>query len=276
MKADLHVHTNKSDGIYSLSEIIPKAEKAGLKAVAITDHDSVASLPEIAECQKKTSVEIIPGIEISVYEDGGELHMLGYFVNHTNSELQYMISQVQNVRKQRVFDVCDKLQKININVLPEEVFAVAGDTSSLGRPHIAKVMLAKNYVSSLKEAFVKYLSAGNPGFVAKHKVSAAESIDIIKAAGGVAVLAHPFLNRQIRIIEPLIAKGISGLEVYYSMHTSEQVSTLRKIASKYNLIETGGSDYHGETHNSIRLGDGYTDYRNVEALKKLAGAEIDV
>lgn len=271
MKADLHVHTNRSDGIYSLSEIIPKAEKAGLSAIAITDHDSVAALSDIPICQPKTDIEIVPGIEISVYEDGGELHMLGYFIDYQNDDLKSMIAQVQNVRKQRVFDVCTKLKKINMNISPEEVFKVAGNTSSLGRPHIAKVMLAKKYVSNLKEAFIKYLSFGNPGFVAKHKVSAAQSIDIIKSAGGVAILAHPFLNRQIKIIEPLIKKGISGIEVYYSMHTKEQVKTLQKIANKYGLIETGGSDYHGESHNSICLGDGYTDVKTVDALRELAG-----
>lgn len=271
LKADLHVHTNKSDGIYSLREIVPKAEKAGLKAFAVTDHDSVASLPDIILCQPHTDVEIIPGIEISVYESGGELHMLGYFIDHENSDLLNMINKVQRVRKQRVFDVCDKLKKINMHIEPEEVFAVAGDTYSLGRPHIAKVMLKKKYVTSLKEAFIKYLSAGNPGFVAKHKVSAVDAIDIINAAGGVAVLAHPFLNRQIRLIEPLIQQGIKGIEVYYSMHTPEQISYLQNIAAKYNLVETGGSDYHGETHNDTLLGDGVVDYKNVEKLKQFAG-----
>lgn len=271
MKADLHVHTNKSDGIYSISEIIPKAKKAGLKAFAITDHDTVAALPDIAELQPTTDIEIIPGIEISVYESGGELHMLGYYIDHKNNDISSMVEKVQRVRTQRIFDVCDKLKKINMDIKPEEVLAVAGDTYSLGRPHIAKVMLAKNYVSTLKEAFVKYLSSGNPGFVPKHKISAGDAIDLIKGAGGVAVLAHPFLNKQIRLIEPLIRKGIKGIEVYYSMHTPDQVNHLKQLANKYGLVQTGGSDYHGETHNSICLGDGYMDYSKVQDLKAMAG-----
>jgi predicted metal-dependent phosphoesterase TrpH len=246
MLADLHVHTSVSDGKYTPEEIVRRAAALGLKYLAICDHDSVDGVaPAIAAAKKFPQLTVIPGVEMSTLAVGSEVHMLGYFIDYNDPAFRKLLAELSDSRIGRAQAMVDKLNEMGINVEWSRVQELAGD-GTIGRPHIANAMLEKGYVSTFKEAFDKYIAQGGPAYVERSKITPAEAVGIIIKAKGLPVLAHPFtVNEPEKLIKELKEAGLVGMEVYYNNYSPDERKTLAKLATKYELVAAGGSDYHG-------------------------------
>ncbi|HEX78716.1 MAG TPA: PHP domain-containing protein [Dehalococcoidia bacterium] len=269
---DLHVHTTASDGRYSPEEIVRKAAGLGLKAIAICDHDTIDGIAAaLAAAKTFPQLKVIPGVEISTLAPGSEVHMLGYFINCTDPGLKAALDSLRNSRLERAKAIIDKLAKMDINIDWQRVRQLAGD-GSVGRPHIAQAMLEKNYVTSFKEAFDRYLGLGGPAYVERHKITPAEAVVLIINADGSPVLAHPLtINEPEEMIANLKKIGLVGMEVYYNDYDKVKRKYLAELAEKYNLIATGGSDYHGNDDSTeTMLGSAGVPNEVLERLTVLA------
>lgn len=259
-RIDLHLHTTHSDGSLPPIDVLALAEKAGVTALAITDHDIVDGIPEAMEAGSRLGIEVIPGVEISSCYGDGELHILGYFLDWKDTELNRRLANLRNSRHDRNPRIIEKLNELGLAVTYEEVRALAG-TESVGRPHIARVLMNKGYVTSAKEAFDRYLAEGAAAYVPRALPTPAEAIAWIRAAHGVAVLAHPTWIKEsaeglYRLCDKLKGEGLGGIEVYYSTHTAQQTTEYLNIAKRLDLLVTGGSDFHGVTKPDIDVGVG--------------------
>lgn len=308
-KADLHTHSTASDGTDAPGDLARLARDAGLSCFALTDHDTTAGLAPAATAAKKLKIDFIPGIELSaspnldlatqgnlirVGEDEdeddaadlhrrGNLHILGYHVRHDAAELNAIARQQQEAREQRNPAIVEKLQKLGVRIEYDEVLALAGvgtgdagGGTSVGRPHIAQVLLSKGYVKSIHEAFVKYLGVGGGAYTRRDRLSASAAIDAIHAAGGVAVLAHPVqMALDHAGVEHAVARlttlGLDGLETRHPDHEPADTQRLTALADRYDLIPTGGSDYHG-SRKTIRLGSVVAPEDALERLAQAAAA----
>lgn len=247
MYIDLHVHTTFSDGLLTPEQVVKMAIKLNLKAIAITDHDTVDGIrPALDEAKKYTGFEVVPGVELSTDWNNEEIHILGYYIDYNNSNLRTVLLSFQQKRRKRIEEIIAKLKNMGINISIEDVCAKSKG-SSLGRPHIALVLVEKGYVGSVQEAFKNYLNKGKPAYVPKEKLTPFSAIDIIKQNSGIPVLAHPGLLEDNSIINELISYGIMGIEVVHKSHNKPQVAYYTKLALDNNLLLTGGSDSHGET-----------------------------
>ena len=236
------------------------AHQAGMSTLAITDHDTTDGLPEAFIRASVFNLKIIPGIEISSRFRGKETHILGYFVAWQDSTFQCRLASLRETRRTRIPKIISKLTQLGVPITEEEVKDVAG-IGSVGRPHIAQVILAKGYVTSVKEAFERYLGHGAAAFVSRDLPDATEVISWIREVGGVAVLAHPsWVEEKKRGLQPfceaLKEYGLQGLEVFYGTHTSRQTSEYLTLAKRLDLLITGGSDFHGLAKPDIRIGVG--------------------
>ncbi|MFC2010237.1 PHP domain-containing protein [Chloroflexota bacterium] len=245
-KIDLHIHSCISDGRHSPAEVVRKSAGMGMTLIAITDHDNVdAIVPALEEAENFPGLTVVPGVEISTEMSQGEVHMLGYFIDYTNPELVTALENMRNSRKKRGQEMIDKLVNLGLPIEWERVQEIAG-YGSVGRPHIAQALLEKGYITSLKDAFTEYLGWGKPAYASREKVSPAEAVRLILGAQGLPVLAHPLtINDPEALIIQLKGKGLVGLEAYYGEYDSEEIARLASLADKYDLITTGGSDYHG-------------------------------
>ncbi len=267
--ADLHTHTTASDGLLKPSELVKAAKQKGLGAVAITDHDTVSGVAEALKAGAELGIEIVPGIEISTQAaDNSEIHILGYYCDLNNREFLERLEKQRVLRDSRNDLIINKLQALGMDISIDEVIKEAnarriiqgtsadaklGQTAEkareqvVGRPHIAAVLLAKGYVSSIGEAFDRYLAAGASAYVSVKRVSPEEAIDWIAAAGGVSIVAHPGLYHKPELVEQLVSQhGVNGIEVFHSDHTEEDQVFYGEMAARYEVLVTGGSDYHGE------------------------------
>jgi 3',5'-nucleoside bisphosphate phosphatase len=271
--ADLHMHTTASDGIKTPSEMIALAKELGFSAAAITDHDTTAGIDEALAAGKQHGLEVIPGIELSTLSGEREIHILGYYVDRHNQQLQQLSAKIIDARQNRAVKMVQKLIDLGIAISLDRVKEIAG-SDFIGRPHIARALLEKNYIKDIKEAFtVEYIGRGGRAYVERFKLSPAEGIALLLQAGAVPVLAHPgFLSQGPPMLEeeiiPLIKSGLKGIEVYYSRHSEEQREYYRTLAIRHNLLITGGSDSHGYTDAENRLGSIKLDYKYVLKLKK--------
>lgn len=259
-RLDLHLHTTHSDGSLAPAEVVALAHKAGVSSLAITDHDITTAIPEATEAGLALGVEVIPGIEISSLLGESELHVLGYFLDWQDTRLCERLATARDSRHRRNPLIVAKLQALGIDISYEEVKAVAG-SDSVGRPHIARVLMDKGVVQSAKEAFDRFLANGKPAYVARELPSPAEAIRWIKEAKGLAVLAHPTWIKPIDgVLGPLVgrlkADGLDGIEVHYSTHTPRQTREYLALAKQLGLLVTGGSDFHGVTKPDIEVGIG--------------------
>lgn len=265
-KLDMHIHTTASDGKLTPIEVVELAIKKNLKGIAITDHDTVNGVIEARE-YNQNDIIIIPGIEFSCIKNNNEIHLLGYFIDYKNDNIINITNKIITHRKNRADKIIKKLNNIGVNIKVEDVLNESKG-KSIGRPHIARVLINKNYVNSINEAFEKYLAKGRPAYVKRYKLSLQEGIDLIHNANGIAVIAHPgLLDNSINLKTLIHSYNIDGIEVYHSKHSENQEKQFYKIAINDNLIITGGSDYHGDRKEiAFDLGDKYIDVENIKEL----------
>ena len=258
---DLHCHSTFSDGSLTPEQLAAEAAKIGLAALALTDHDTVAGLPRFLAAAAGTSVRAVPGVELSVDCSSGVMHMLGYWMDTANPELIRQMEWIRNGREMRNQGMLEKLNALGFAMTRDEVQALAGE-DVVGRPHFGQVMIQKGYAKDKNEVFDKWLGDGKPAYVDRPRLTAAAAVAVIRQAGGVAVLAHPFTLRVSRdalasLFFELAAAGLAGVECYYSEHSAELTKEFLAMARQANLVPTGGSDFHGEVSPGIRLGVGF-------------------
>jgi predicted metal-dependent phosphoesterase TrpH len=274
---DLHLHTSASDGVLSPSRIVRYAKEKGLKAIAITDHDTIDGNAEALNEGAKVDLEVIPGIEISAQFDLGSMHILGFFIDIGNKSMKERLSLLQETRAKRNPKMVEKLRELGVEINHDEVLHASGG-GQVGRPHFAQVLLKKGYVHTVQEAFDRYLGKGAPAYVDKFRFAPKEAMELIREARGIPVLAHPFTlhipsQRQLNVLlAELVQWGLMGIEVYYPEHTEDQISLYKDLAEKHGLLVTGGSDYHGieadKAEIGLGLGDMRLSYSLVEAMKE--------
>ena len=245
-EVDLHLHTIASDGRLTPTDLVLLAARQGLKTIALTDHDTTDGLPEAYVAARGVpGLRIIPGIELSADVPGDEVHVLGYFINPDDPELQADLTRFREGRVGRARAMVDKLGELGVQVDWERVQHFAGD-GAVGRPHIALAMVEAGHCNEPKDAFPEYLGRNGLAYVERVKLTPAEAVDMIRRAGGVAVLAHPaYMNDMEAGIANLAGIGLSGIEVHYAKYRDDTIRQLARLAREYELIPCGGSDYHG-------------------------------
>lgn len=259
-RIDLHLHTRYSDGSLMPAEVVDLAHQAGVTALAITDHDIVDGIPHALNAATPLGIEVIPSVELSSRFNEQELHVLGYFVDWQDSTFRDYLAQQRRSRHVRNPQTIERLNALGLELSEEEVKAKAG-SDSIGRPHVAQVLVDKGYVQDTREAFDRYLKEGAPAYVPRMLSDTRDVIAWIRNAGGVPVLAHPAWTRcqgepLYRLCACLKEAGLSGLEVFYSSHNRRQTSQFLELAKRLDLLVTGGSDFHGATNPGIQVGRG--------------------
>ena len=259
-RLDLHLHTTHSDGSFTPTEVIDLAHKAGVTALAITDHDITTGILEATLAGQEHGIEVIPGIEISSILGDSELHILGYFLDYQDARLDERLARLRESRHRRNPKIIERLQAAGIAITYEEVRALAG-TDSVGRPHIARVLMEKGVVASAKEAFDLWLADGRPAYVPRELPTPSDAMQWIREANGLPVLAHPTWVKPTDgtltdLVRQLKADGLDGVEVHYSTHTPRQTREYLALAKQLDLLVTGGSDFHGLTKPDIDVGVG--------------------
>ncbi|MFC2059982.1 PHP domain-containing protein [Chloroflexota bacterium] len=271
-QVDLHLHSTASDGRFSPAEVVRKSAERGLAVIALADHDTVDGIaPALLAAKAFPQLRVIPCIEISTDVPNGEAHTLGYFIDYTDPELLPILDKMRHSRRERAQRMIIKLKNLGIHIEWARVQEIAG-TSSIGRPHLAQALLEKGYIASHKEAFTKYISRGGPAYAEREKITPVEAVEIILQANGLPVLAHPLTtNNPETMVAELKASGLVGIEAYYGGYNTEEIHRLVSLANKYDLIATGGSDYHGlETGTETMIGDADVPIESAEQLIALA------
>lgn len=255
MKVDLHIHSTASDGGLTPEEVVRLAAKNGLSVIAITDHDSVNGISAaLAAAESYPSLRVIPGVEINTDIPNGEVHILGYFIDYENDELKRALHALRHSRKIRALKMIAKLKELGVEVDWQRVQKLAGG-GSVGRPHIAQVMLAQGYVSSLQEAFNKYIGRKGPAYAERERLTPEEAVKLLVKASGLPVLAHPADVESLeKIVIRLTDVGLAGLEAYYNGYGRTTIHRLVQLANKYGLITSGGSDFHGLASDETPIG----------------------
>ena len=261
--ADLHIHTQASDGWFTPDMAVEHAYKAGLAAISIVDHDSVNAMEAAISAGKKYGVEVIPGVELSSEFEGQELHILGYFIDWHDRQFQDELLTIQEARVGRAKRILERLRDLNINISYNTIIVIAG--GAVGRTHIAQAMLDRNYVRTVQEAFEKYLGISRPAYVGKYPLSPAEAIRMIQRVGGVSALAHPVFARTDEVLPELVDQGLQAIEAYHSKHDVAATRHFEQLAKKYDLLIVGGSDAHGR---EVPVGAVRIPYEFVEKLRE--------
>jgi 3',5'-nucleoside bisphosphate phosphatase len=280
-RIDLHIHSTASDGTFSPAEIIRQAEALNLGAIAITDHDTVAGVKAAMEMVPAPAIPLMTGIEISAdsppfYRCRGSFHILGYAIRIDDPALNRTLSVLQEARKHRNPSIIERLRALGFDITLQEVVDRAGE-AQIGRPHIARVMREKGFVSSIDEAFDRYIGVNGPAYVDKYRISCEKTIALIRGAGGIPVLAHPGLLKPTvdipfyEMIPKMKDMGVEGIEIYYPDHSASQTLLYEDIARRYELLATGGTDFHGAIKPEISLGGSnrfHVPFRVFEALNR--------
>ena len=264
--ADLHLHTQFSDGTFTPEELVLHAQQQGLACIALTDHDTVEGCARAAAAAAAVKMEFIPGTELTAEHEDTEVHVLGYFLDIENKVLLDRLAKFQADRQNRIHAMVAALNKLGVPLKAEAVFALA-NCKSPGRPHVARALVKEKLIGSLDEAFDRFLKKGKPAWVPKTKMSALEGIELIHQAGGLAVMAHPGLNRTDDIIPGLVEAGLDGIECFHTKHSTAMSGHYLEIADANHLLVTGGSDCHGFSKARPLIGTVKLPYDQVEKLK---------
>lgn len=267
--ADLHLHTQFSDGTYSPEEMVAQGKRYGLAALALTDHDTVEGCPRAAAACEEAGIEFVPGTELTAEQNGNELHILGYFLDIGNPRLLKEISKFQTVRQNRIREMVARLNEMKVPLQADAVFELA-NCRAPGRPHVARALVQAGLCNSLDEAFERFLKKNRPAFVPKFKMSAAIAIELIHQAGGVAVMAHPGLNRTDEVIPGMVEAGLDGIECFHTKHSNSTSEHYLEIAERFHLLVTGGSDCHGMSKGKPLIGSVKLPYEHLEKLRSRA------
>jgi predicted metal-dependent phosphoesterase TrpH len=273
---DLHIHSTASDGSLSPPDIIALASRTGVGAISITDHDSIAGAREALLCGIPDTLGFLTGVEISAepppfYPGAGSIHILGYDLRLDDPELNRALEKLQDSRRQRNPQIIARLNKQGVSIRIDEVEKQAADGQP-GRPHIAKLLVKKGVVKSIDEAFDRFLGKGKPAYVDKFRIDSVQAIELINAAGGIPVLAHPCLlelesvEQLDELLQEMMSMGLKGLEVHYPQHSPEQTRQYADLARRHDLLMTGGTDFHGDIQPEIQLGFGKGDFHVPYAL----------
>ena len=263
---DLHLHTYFSDGTFSPEELVGYGHRLGFAALALTDHDSVEGCPRMAAACEAAGIDFIPGAELTAEHNDIEIHLLGYYVDIENQKFLSDIARFQSVRRDRIHEMVTRLNQLNVPLQVDSVFALA-NCKSPGRPHVARALVKAGLVGSLDEAFERFLKKNRPAWVPKAKMSALEAIELVHRAGGLAVMAHPGLNRTDDVIPVLVEAGIDGIECFHTKHSTVASERYLEMADKFHLLITGGSDCHGFSKGKPLIGTVRLPYEHVEKLK---------
>jgi hypothetical protein len=254
MRGDLHVHSTASDGTLSPADLVALALERGLRVLAITDHDSVEGVDEALAAAEGTGLLVIPALELSAAQGGHDVHMLGYFVDHHDPVLRQRLSELREARLARARAMVDQLNDAGFDVSITDVLALA-EGGAVGRSHVARALVDAGHAEDIKDAFRRLIGRGKPFYVGKEARSAIEAIEIIRAAGGLPVVAHPGVSKDDDILDELVAAGLAGIEAYHADHTSEQREHYARVARHHGLLVTGGTDFHGASAPNPALGD---------------------
>jgi hypothetical protein len=272
---DLHTHTNRSDGTFTPDQLVRRAAEQGLDVIALTDHDTTEGLEEAAAAATETGVELVPGVEFSAELDRTSVHVLCYWMDVGHAEFQAELGRLRDDRYRRGELMIEKLQELGFSISFERVREIA-QGGNIVRPHVAQAMVEAGIVASEEEAFERWIADGKPAHVPKHALAPLDAVALIRAAGGLCVLAHPGMwgdqtSVPDELIEAMAAAGMVGLEVDHTDHSPEQRERYRAMARGLDLIPTGGSDCHGTRYDPIRLGTSLCDPDSFAALRSLAG-----
>lgn len=268
---DLHTHTTASDGSCTPTELVGEAARAGLAALAVTDHDTLAGVDEAERAARQLGIELVPGVEVSVEHDPGSMHIVGLLVDWRHAGLNTWLAELSRGRARRNPIIVERLQELGVAVKMDDVQALAAG-GQVGRPHIARLLLNRGVVGSIEEAFQRFLGKEAPAYAQRPRATPRAAIAHIHAAGGLAILAHPETCRAHGLAEleellrSLIAVGLDGVEVLTSGATREQRGTTARLCARLGLLPSGGSDFHGASKTGVRLGQGRGNLRVPYAL----------
>jgi len=265
--ADLHVHSSHSDGTDSPAHIFREAERIGLGAIGLTDHDTVSGIPEAVAAAADAGVEIVPAIELSGYTGAREIHIVGLFIDWTHAGLIARLEQLKHDRERRMVQMVARLCGLDVDISPEEVLDLAAGAPP-SRMHLAEVIRSRGYAESINDAFVRYIGDNGPAFVSKPFMTPEEAIQLVRTAGGVPVMAHPGLTRRDEDIPQLVRAGLAGIEAYSPAHPAEVVEHYVRLAEKHGLVVSGGSDYHGTRKPDICLGTSAVSMDRLEEIRR--------
>ena len=271
MKSDLHLHSTISDGLLTPAELVEKAFEAGIRIMALTDHDSTDGLAEaIATAGNYKDLTLIPGVELSTDTKNGEIHILGYFIDTKSDRLQHTLKSFRDDRLNRAKSMVEKLISLGYRITWDEVLKVAG-SGSVGRPHIAEILAETGQVSSIKAAFDELIGRNGPAYTERRKMDPETAIELISQHSGIPVLAHPReVDNLDEILPSLVSSGLKGMETYYGLYSAEERTRFQQLCEKHNLLATGGSDYHGPDRAAeCDLGDSKTNLEVGQLLLKM-------
>lgn len=267
---DLHCHSTASDGLLTPAALVTYASERGVSTIGLTDHDSTNGVAAAMAIGAELGVTVIPGVELSSEIEGLQAHILGYFIDPASESLQGEFEWMNRSRRERVGRIVQNLNAAGVSIDLDAVTAEAGE-GTIGRPHVARVLVSNGYAESVSNAFARFLTRGTPGYALSEKITPEGAIQAINRAGGVAVLAHPWSTKDpAGAVARLAPAGLSGLECYYGEYTPAVRDDLAKLARTYSLIPTGGSDFHGVGVKSVDLGAVIVPPESVDALRAAA------
>ena len=265
---DLHLHSNASDGSYPPDRVVAMAEANGVTVMALTDHDTLEGLPEARARAEEAGIRLIPGVELSVTEEGADVHVLAYGFDPADSRLRAAVSDYRDGRRERARKILSRLKGLGIRIPLEDVESIAGG-AALGRPHVAEALLQGGFVETFEEAFQRYLGHHAPAYVPKLVVTLERASGIVRDAGGVLVLAHPGTFNRDHLIPGLARRGLDGIEVWHSKHDESDIRRYSGFAQLHGLLMTGGSDFHGERTPGVTVGSVPVPDRVIAPLDEL-------
>lgn len=278
---DLHTHSTCSDGTFTPKELVGYGKEKGLKAIALTDHDTLEGIQEAMYYGEKYGIEVVPGIEISTEYENNELHIVGLFISNGNSEFASVLENLRKSRENRNIEMVEKLNQIGVNIKYSDVLKRT-EGAIATRAHIAREIIAKGYAASNNEVFERYIGKDKPAYVKRKVLPWQDTLYLISASGGLPVLAHPLLYKMSAkrlefIVSDLASHGLLGIEAYYPTHSPSEVKYVKTLAQKNKLELSGGSDFHGANKPNLDLGTGYgkleVPYEVLDNLRKLKGVK---